>query len=415
MAEASAGIGPKVATDALGRKYWRFDSAEALRATGSALTSRACTVFAIMRAHAVRTTNQVFSVGGTMTTPMLEASSQGAAVSMPRCSNRAITAATPNAANMLIGSQLQLVGAATRTTANGAMRYYVNTQTADSTQSGTLTSGTAWEIGRNSASPGASGTWGIFDLYELVVYSGELTNAQADSVAAALVAHYAIPQPTKQFVVEGDSISAIIGIVDRSASPAMWLTNPGAGPLSDGTWRVVNAAVSGSTAATIAARRDEATSWANLKLPDRNVVIIEGGTNDLGSGGLTLTQTRDAYVSLYNTATTGILQRGWEVRHCCNIAQGGGGQPDREALRLLWRNPAFLTDTLTGAGQAFDGKMTIISTDLIEDNGNTVFLTQADAQDTTYYLVDGTHVTAEGSRMRALGGSTPQYGAAFGL
>ena len=51
---------------------------------------------------------------------------------------------------------------------------------------------------------------------ELVVFNTSLTNAEADSIAATLVSHWAIPAITDQLVLDGDSITAHANhLVDR--------------------------------------------------------------------------------------------------------------------------------------------------------------------------------------------------------
>ena len=149
-----------------------------------------------------------------------------------------------------------------------------------------------------------------------------------------------------------------------------------------------------------------------MTLPGQNVVAFEIGRNDLGTA-----TTHYANVTAWlNTATTGVLQRGWTVRQMANIASSSVLQPQIEAYRALIRNAQYLTDTQTNAGGAFAGRLSVVSTDLIEDGpGNPVFLTSADAADTTYYVGDNTHPTVLGALLRITGGSTPAYAVAAGL
>lgn len=112
-----------------------------------------------------------------------------------------------------------------------------------------------------------------------------------------------------------------------------------------------------------------------------------------------------------------MLQRGWTVRQLANIA--GPDTLNTSAInpyRALIRNAQYLTDTQTQAGGAFAGKLSIVSTDLIEDGaGNTVFLNGTDAADTAYYAGDTTHPGILGAQKRISGGTTPAYGVAAGL
>ena len=103
----------------------------------------------------------------------------------------------------------------------------------------------AWaEIGRYSWSPAAAGTWGVFDLYEMVVYATALSNADAQALSCAVV-----------------------------------LTEPGTTHVSAG-WRVINKGISGNKVSDFVARRDVANGWATQRLPGHNVVAFEIGRND---------------------------------------------------------------------------------------------------------------------------------------
>lgn len=419
LTEGGTGIGPLALIDALGRKFWRFEGAQFLNvATALVTDNRAIGIFAVGRHH--RDTGVFFGLGNTAagtvaTSPnALDNGSAGTAAPHIRSFGRSSTTAP-----MVIGAQMQVMGALSRTTANGATRLYVNRTAASAAQSGVAATGVQGaEIGKLPGST-AVANYAKFDLYELVVFAQTLTNAQGDAIAAALADHWAIAETVNQLVLEGDSITAGTSDVTSGRSSAVALSAPGLGIVPPG-WRVVNAGSSGATVSTLTSRRDNANGWPSMALgAGRNVAAIEIGTNDMGSTGgfLTPAQHYANLVAYLNTTTTGILQRGWEVRQMANIAGNSSvTEPRMVPFRALLRNPQFLADTASGAGQAFAGKVSIVSTDLIEDGtAGTVFLTAADAADTAYYQSDQTHPSPLGAEVRVTGGTTPAYGVAAGL
>lgn len=419
LAEGGAGIGPKALTDALGRKFWRFEGAEFLNVATTLVTdNRAIGIFMVGRHHR-RTSGVFFGLGNTAAGTVaaspnaLDTGAAGTAASHVRSFGRSATTAP-----MVTGAQMQVIGALSRTTANGGTRLHLNRASASASQNGVAASGVQGaEIGKLPGSTSAA-NYGTFDLYELVVFAQSLTNAQGDAIAAALADHWGIAETVNQLVLEGDSITAGTSDVTSGASAAMALAEPGLGIVPAG-WRVVNVATSGSTVATLTTRRDNATGWAAMTLSGgRNVAAIEIGTNDMGTtGGFLMPAQHYANLVAYlNTASTGLLQRGWEVRQMANIAGNASVTDSRMVpFRALLRDPQFLVDTASNAGGAFAGKVSIISTDLIEDGAGTVFLTAADAADTAYYQADQTHPSALGARVRVTGGTTPQHGVAAGL
>lgn len=421
LTEGGPGLGPRALTDAQGRRFWRFEGAQFLNVAGTlaGLSNRAVAVFMVGRAHRAAALNPMFSLGNvaagtTVNTagPSLDAATLSSSAPFLRSHARAGSLDAANGMWMVPGSQMQVLGAVSRTTANGGTRLWLNGRFADAGQNTVLaSSATGAEIGRHAFNPGASGNWGQFDLYEMIVYSTGLTNAEGQAVADALVAAYAIPAVTNQLVLEGDSITQGTGLVIGGASGGMVLSEPGAGRLPAG-WRVVNMGTAGATVATLTTRRDAANGWASMTLPGQNVVAFEIGRNDFGTAAA-----HYANVTAWlNTATTGVLQRGWTVRQMANIASSSVLQPQIEAYRALIRNAQYLTDTQTNAGGAFAGRLSVVSTDLIEDGpGNPVFLTSTDAADTTYYVGDNTHPTVLGALLRITGGSTPAYAVAAGL
>ncbi len=72
------------------------------------------------------------------------------------------------------------------------------------------------------------------------------------------------------------------------------------------------------------------------------------------------------------------------------------------------RAAQFQTDTQSVAGQAYAGKLSIVSTDHVQDNSATVFLDASDAGYTSYYAGNNTHSNLLGAYLRVTGGSAPQ-------
>jgi hypothetical protein len=427
VTEGAAGIGPRALTDARGRAFWRFEGAEflAVATTLAGLNNRAVSAFFVGRMHRAGSVNAIFSLGsaGAGTAVNTAGATLDTAVSsssMPflRSHSRAGSLDAANAPWLVAGSQLQVMGAVSRTTANGGTRLMIDARAGAVGQNTIAASGVSGgEIGRYAFSPGTSGTWGTFDLYELVVFAAGLTDAQADAVQAALTAHYAVAPVVSQIVLEGDSITQGVAPLASGDNAAMVLAEPGAGRIPAG-WRVVSVAASGSQVSNLTTRRDAAGGWGSMLLPGgENVLAMEIGRNDMGSvGNLTAAQHYANVVAFLTAAGTGVLPRGWRVRVLANIATSAAVQPRIEEYRALLRLPAFLADTGSQPGGPYEGRVTVLATDQITDGAaGTVFATAADAGDTVYYDGGQTHLTALGTRLRITGGDTPQAGVGFGL
>ena len=73
-------------------------------------------------------------------------------------------------------------------------------------------------------------------------------------------------------------------------------------------------------------------------------------------------------------------------------------ETENNALRTALRNTAqFRADTLSGAGQSFDGKVSSIDLPLWTVAGDRIFDTAADAADTNWYAGDSTHPSINGA------------------
>ena len=269
------------------------------------------------------------------------------------------------------------------------------------------------EIGRYAWSPGAAGSWGVFDLYEMVVYDRTLTEPEALSVSQALMEAHEVAPITNQLVLEGDSITQGTGDVTEALSCAAILTEPGTAHVPPG-WRVTNLGQSGNRIADLVTKRDAVNGWATQVLPGKNVLAFEIGRNDWPAG-VTAAQLYSSVVAYLNTASTGVLPRGWHVRAMANIASSPALMPQIEAHRSALRAPQFLADTQAQTGGAFAGRVSIVATDLIAHNGAARFADASAAANTAYYAGDSTHPSLLGAKVRVTGGDTPAYGVAAGL
>ena len=417
--EGAAGIGPKVMTDARGRKFWRFEGAEYLDvAAGLVSDSRDISVFVVGRVPRILPqATRFLSLGSrnqgtqrnTLNGPLearLYANSMGHLQSF---SKLAYTAPT-GGEHMVPGAQLQVMGAAT--SANGT-RLILNDQGADVGTPFNATGIIGGEIGRYAWSTGNSGTWAQFDLYEMVVFSPGLDPVTAAQVSQDLMAAHGVVPVVNQLILEGDSITQGVFDVTPALSSGAVLTEPGMGRIAQ-DWRVINKASSGNRVSHLVTKREANNGWATQVLAGgRNVMAFEIGRNDWGSETVA---SHYANVVAYLTApVAGVLPRGWDVRVMINIATGSSLMPQTLAYRDMLRDPQFLVDCNAGPGQPYNGMLRVIATDLIEDQGQTVFQSTTDAQDPTYYANDGTHPTILGTQLRMTGGETPEHGVAWGL
>lgn len=449
-------VGPVEMTDALGRKFWRFTGGQYLLIanTLAALSARGVTVMGIWRKHNHKgqvvnffsprysaytddSTNSNYTGGSTLRT----VGSGNTAARLYGAGVDSFSDGT-NGYKMIPGCQLHLAGVASRTTANGGQRFYVNLDTASANQSGVTSANCTGGVigGLPQSGNGVNASTGYFDLYEFALWKGELSNAQADAAAAAMVANHAITPITRQLVLEGDSITDGIA-TSLSVSPTsgdnlgMQLSAPGAA-LLPGDVRVINAGTSGNQVADLVTRRDTGNSMFTAIYPGgaaNNVVAVQIGRNDL-SGSLGQRNSAMHYanvVALINTGGTGYLQRGWKVVAVGNIGTAATPvtvnvlpgedtlQKRIEGFRALIAdtanhlpNPTFLTDCQTGTGQAYDGLLDVLHLYDVTVGGDTKLNSNADVLDTAsgYYDTDQTHLRVAGITLMITGGDTPHRG-----
>lgn len=423
---APAGAGPTALIDSLGRAFWRFESDSYLEvADALTLGTRDMSIFMVGRFHQVVTRSPVFSLGRNASgaaantiLSALEVSTETNSVPLMRTYSYPRNSSYPDMHKMVAGSQMQVVGMVGRGNAAGGSRLWMNSDRITVQQPYLVNDVAGAEIGRYAYSPGTSGKWGRFDLYEMIVVDHAVTDADGDTLVTDLMTTYGIVTSTDQLVLEGDSIMRGTDPVTSGLCPNMVVSAPGSGLLGP-EWRVFNVASSGGTIAKLNERRDATNGWSTTPLSGQNVLVFELGRNDMSAGGQTAAQhytnVVDYLTADYGPNTQSILDQGWDVRVMVNIASASSLEPDITAYRALLRDPAFATDTQTHAGGTYEGQLQLVDTDMITLAGDHIFATSADASDTTYYAGDNTHPSIIGCVLRVTGADTPENGIAYGL
>ena len=449
---------PKLMTDGLGRQFLRFNGNEAA-AIANALTvatNRSFMVVMVGRVHHQRSIVAMMAPRfASYTSPTVNTTAnssfkylQGTVVSSGGCFLQAFNPlATDNAADchkVIPGCQMQVMALASRVTASGGTRAYINNDSCDTGQQGTEITNRLGAVvgglaaaGNNTETPTTSVN-NVFDLYELAFWNTGPGNVDADANVAAAVANYAIPQLDTNLVVEGDSITDGVATA-LPVSPA-WsgglgsrLTEPGAERVP-GNVRVINLGQSGNQVSHLTTKRDATNSTFGTagRYPGgaaKNIVAVQIGRNDLNTTAGTAAAHYTNVVALLNTTSTGYLQRGWRVAVAANIAGSSGtiaGSPSDGPITLQQRIEAFramimsgtaahatfLGDTLSGVGQAYEGLVSVLPISEITASGDTKFKTNADALDTGagFYNSDQTHLTVAGIDLMVSGGDSPAYG-----
>ncbi|MBB5723652.1 hypothetical protein FHS72_003297 [Loktanella ponticola] len=424
-ASAPTGAGPTAKIDALGRPFWRFEGDSYLEiADALTLTSRDMSVFFVGRFHQVVTRSPVFSLGradGVAPNTIqsaLETSVEGSSVPALRTYSYPRNSSYTDMAKMVTGSQMQVVGMVGRGNAAGGSRLWLNADRITVQQPYLVSDVAGAEIGRYAYRPDDSGTWGRFDLYEMIVLDNAVTDLDGDALVADLMTTYGIVPAVNQLVLEGDSIMRGTDPVTSGLCPNMVLTDPGAGLLGP-DWRVLNVASTGAAIAKVIERRDAPDGWITTPLSGTNVLAFELGRNDMAAGGQSPAIHYANVVDYLTDDVSGtgqsVLAHGWDIRALVNIASATSLEADINAYRALLRDPAFAIDTQTEAGGAYAGQLQLVETDLITVGGDPVFASASDASDLTYYAGDNTHPSIIGSAVRVTGGDNPAHGIAYGL
>lgn len=403
LAEAAAGTGPKVMTHGAGAgryaglKVWRFDVensgepdivteglriSEATFTTAAASYNRNMTYWFVVRIHRMSGGTSAlwnFTVaGGALRT-------NGPNVAIAATANMVRgTSAQATDGRLCAGAQLQVIGINSSAT---GQRIFINGTWQDIAAAGAQTAGYAGAII-------AAGTCGM-DLHEAVIYTTSQSVPDAIATRDALMAAHNIVDYDTSLAGIGDSITAGFKSVNSGVGAAMRMAEVG-----PPNWRFLNYGASGNQCADIVARAT--ANMASYHASLRNIMSMQIGYNDFAGGGRTA-------AAVYNGGGVGTnnhveltkiwLAAGYYALHTINIACAGAGPFAKiDAIRAMHRDPAFLTDTLAGVGQAYDGKLRVMDTALIQDAGAVRYDTQANAGDATYYdPTDGIHTSIYGA------------------
>lgn len=415
--------GPKVVTYANGIKAWRAEGSEYLDVPNTFLANpRQVTVFMVARVHKHSNTNNYFSIsyasdGVTAVAGGATFRHIGSGNAAPFLYNSAVASSgsTTNKEYMVPGAQVQVMGLASRTTANGGSKFWINKRPSSTlAQSGVTTTGT--KGARIFGYVSSNGTTNFLDLLELVVFTGELTDTQAQTIADYLSDRWAIAAITQNVVLDGDSITDGVTEVISGDNVAMVITEPGLS-LIPGNVRVLNVGKSGAATADLVTRRDNANGWAAMKIGSvaaDNIVAIQIGRNDTAayitggdSAATAASKTYTDILAYWNTATTGVVARGWKPVQFANIACDTGAASSNLYSTI---KASFATDVSGG---------TVIDLQAIVDSaggaGRKPFAFSPDTRDGTYYQdddgsLDTTHPSVYGTRIMGTGGDTPANG-----
>ena len=431
LAALSAGgtTGPVEMTDALGRKFWRFEAA-AFAQIAATFAANTRGVSAILTGRIHRSAGAMLSCGLNGASPpatstgLIHTYTTGGAPYVLRPLGILSTGDAANRKFMACGHQLQVLAVRAGTTAGGGQRCYVNTDKAAVAEASLGAAFTGMELGRYAASGGSAGS---FDLYELALFTSGLAASAMDTAVAEAVANWQIPQLTATLLLEGDS--RVHQPLANTGIPTgrilgMLLTDPGAGYVP-GNYRVLTMAASGNMIADMTTRKNAASPGAyaaDMQLTGERHVAYVMGTNDgQGSGdanypGTTANtvQRGDAIVAadkamIYDGTGAGLLEKGWTVTRVIEPQQASNSNVSTAQMRLRHREAAFLTDTLAGAGQTYDGKLRRLELPLLSIGGFKPFDLDTTVAGNAYYN-DTQHPNAAGAVLWASGGDTPQYG-----
>jgi len=399
----TTGVGPLVGEDGNGWPFLQFNGAEYMSGgTGFVADTKNVTVIMVMRSHRSKAFpilslgNVEAGTGASTSNALVRQFTLSQSAAYLASSRAGIPAYGSNRAYMLPGCELQVIAVRSDM---ATVRTLVNNIAANSTANSIVATGVqGYEVARNANgnAPGASGTWGTFDLYDMLLYNTGLSDAATDAAVAELVAGYGIVPKTNRFVGDGDSIT--FGLRALSGNTyTMLMTRPGDAIVIDDTWSVLNVGVSSNPISAMVTRRDDANTVYAEKLPGRNVISLHAGTNNMDSPLLQTGATAyAALVPLIYTTTTGYLQRGWEVFVDKIIGYDNSGvQAEIAAYRALVGAAQFLTDTDSAPGGTYAGKVTVVDVAGYQFGGGTLFDTQANAQNINAYgrnvYFDGVH------------------------
>lgn len=429
-----------------GRKFWRFDSRQAMVWTLNSITTTNMAVFLVCRALRSSRGWAPFSIGasgaGNTNSAVINISvTGGIAPWLRNCavSASSVATSTGNAAKHIMGCQPQVIGLSAGSGA-GNGRWYMNNDVLTVAGPGSTTfSGGA--LGIYAHSPGTIGNWAEMDVFDVLVYNVRPSSAVADSIAAALVSGYSIPAITDSMVFEGDSITqGFPG--DNNAAYAVtasscitgggWMTIPSG-------YRVLNVGKSGDETSHLYSRQivangpHSANAMIGGPLSGHNRIAIQIGVNDAVGGGRTATNiynepaVTNSICNLIASATNGYKLNYSKIFQCINIAFPGGTGVQAstlDPLRAMLRsapdtiNTQFRTDTgtttnldiidltqITMATAKVAGTKVFDTSALV--SANTTLTNAADAiyQDDTLHPTGTSNITVTGNEYMVKGGA----------
>lgn len=262
------GYGPRLMTDALGRKFLRFLMPENYNGswlrnlTLGALDTYNSTWILVGRFHNAWSNGTIISYGlkesgtGTSAAPL----AYNSHFPVPLTKSLMTNLASGNVNKLLLGAQMQVLGLATATnlavgvtTSTVGCQLMLNEQVASITMSSSQATGkTGFEVGKLStqATQNNLAQYAIFDLYELSGWlKGEMGNiaamtGNASAQQATAVSNYNIPAVTDSIILVGDSRS--INGSTSGQNIGIRMTDPGYAFAIPATTRVLNTAVSGA-------------------------------------------------------------------------------------------------------------------------------------------------------------------------
>lgn len=429
LAALSAGTGPVEMTDALGRKFWRFEgTAFAQIANAFAANTRGVSFVLVGRIH--KSAGAMISCGlngaaPATSTGLMATYNTSAAPFVMRPLGILSTGDAANRKFMACGNQLAVYAVRAGDTAAGGQRCYVNNDRASVAQASLSAAFSGLELGR-FANTGAS--YGSFDLYEVAFWNTGLASAAMDAAVAEAVAHWQIPQLTASLYLEGDSrVHGVNSDVTTGTALGMVLSTPGAGFVPANV-RVINMAASGNQISHMVTRRDSASPGAyaaDMQLAgEAHIVFLMGANDGAPSGDANYSGTTfntaargDAITAaekamLYTGSGTGFLEKnGGKFTVTRMVEPITQASPSVSILqqRVGIRAASYLTDTQSGPGQAYDGKLRRIELPNITIGGLKPFDQPSDLPN-VYMDGDGVHPSKLGVQLYASGGDTPALG-----
>jgi hypothetical protein len=245
-----------------------------------------------------------------------------------------------------LGAQLAVVGGISRASGYSEnalvqpVRWYHNSKTisggtAVQTVSADAATGRKLVGGRIGGYLNSNGT-PRFDLYEMVGFKGQLSNAEGAAIAAALMANWGIVDFTRNIVLEGDSITDGIGEITSGDTLGMEMTEPGLG-LIPADVRLFNIGASGSKVAECITRRDLAYGWPSMRIGTNsadNILMLQIGRNDTAahiaggaSGSGAAASSFADILNYHNDSASGVVVRGWKPVQMVNV---------RTAIWMRW-------------------------------------------------------------------------------